>query len=81
MADEAINTCIFMLNADNVRPLIAPPVPIIPAKNPDKIPPKILFEIVGFIFAFWKKNKIALNTIRKTDNTNSNHMVEINLLQ
>mgnify|MGYP000850224318 CR=1 FL=1 len=36
IAEVAINVLIFKLNTDKVIPRIAPPVPIIPATNPDK---------------------------------------------
>ncbi len=61
-------------------PLIAPPVPTIPAINPEKTPPKIEFFIVGFMVVFLKIIKNKLVAIRKIANTISNMAVCKNLL-
>ena len=47
-AAVAIYVDLFNLNDVKKAPLIAPPVPIRPARNPDKPPPIMLFFLVGF---------------------------------
>ena len=66
IAEVAIKVLIFKLNAANVIPLIAPPVPIIPATNPDKTPPKTEFFLVGFITNVLNFKKVKLVIIKKT---------------
>ena len=64
MADVAMKTYVFMLNAAKVIPRMAPPVPSTPATKPDKIPPPMELRIVGFTSSFLNIRNVMLVQIR-----------------
>lgn len=81
MAEVAIKTSVFKLNAASTIPLIAPPVPKSPAINPDKTPPEIELVIVGFIAKCLKIKKIRLVIIKKQARNISKVLVGMYLLK
>ena len=63
-AEVAIKTLFSRLNAAIVNPLIAPPVPRRPAENPDNIPPKTEFFLLGVTTRSFLYKKTELKTIK-----------------
>jgi hypothetical protein len=80
-ADVAIKTSVLRLNAARVIPLIAPPVPNIPAINPDKAPPIIEFVLVGASTIFLLIINTKLVATKNTPRQISRIFVSRNLLR
>ena len=76
-----MNTSILRLYAAKTIPLIAPPVPNNPAMNPERIPPPIELDKVGFTARFLKIRKTKLTIIKNDAREICSTFVSIYLLQ
>ena len=81
IAEVAIKASVFKWNAASVIPLIAPPVPINPAINPENTPPNIEFVKVGCNEKFLNINSNKLTATKKNASKASKSLVFKNLLK